>query len=778
MSSKLFFLLIGLTSMFSGWVAAQEPEPDKTLSPYFLVQGGASDVEQFALESTAAEVKIAGVIADVLVTQVYKNDGKRPIEAIYVFPASTRAAVYGMKMTIGERVIVANIEERQKARQQYEQARDRGQSASLLEQQRPNVFQMNVANIMPGDHLKVELRYTELLVPESGVYSFAYPTVVGPRYSNQAAADAPASEHWVANPYLREGAAAPYTFDLKVDLAAGLPIADLGSRSHQVDVRYEGKERARVTLKPEEKTGGNRDFVLNYRLAGERIATGLLLFQGKDENFFLLMAQPPKRVRPELIPPREYIFIMDVSGSMHGFPIETSKALIKNLIGRLRPEDSFNVLTFSGDNSILAEHSLPATAANIAQAIQTIDQQRGGGGTELLPALTRALGLGRSAGISRSFIIVTDGYVNIEKEAFELIRNQLGEANVFAFGIGSSVNRFLIEGLARAGMGEPFIVENPQSAEAAAERLRNYIQNPVLTDVRVEYRGFAVTEVEPPSIPDVLAERPVIVFGKWQGDPAGEIIITGKSGEGPYREVIPVASTTPLESNAALRYLWARQRIAVLDDFNRVDPNDERVKQVTNLGLSYNLLTAYTSFVAIDSAVRNQDGRPIAVKQPLPLPAGVSNLAVGGAAPAPLAAAPMRMQEVRTAAPERHAKADSKAAPPVEAAKGALTPAGAGPAAVIETLTVTGGRTPAEVRPVLEKGLAGIATCLAKDARLAGRLTFTFTIDARGRVTDLKLTHSELGYGETERCVKELIKHWGFPSAAAAGVTVTFAIKP
>ena len=345
---------------------AQEPESgDKTLSPYFLIPSENVEVDRFTLESTSAEVNIAGMIADVKVTQVYRNDGKKPIEAIYIFPASTRGAVYAMKMSIGERTIQAKIEKREQARQQYEQARNEGKSASLLEQQRPNVFQMNVANILPGDLIRVEMHYTELLVSTDGIYTFAYPTVVGPRYSNQLAADAPGSEKWVQNPYLHEGEAAPYGFDIKVNLSAGLPIQKVSCGTHKTDISYEGKTVARVLLHTSEKGGGNRDFILKYRLAGEQIASGLLLYEGEDEDFFMLMMQPPKRVTMKDIPPREYIFIVDVSGSMHGFPLEISKELLKDLIGNLRSSDTFNVLLFAGGSKLMSEKSLPATHSNI-----------------------------------------------------------------------------------------------------------------------------------------------------------------------------------------------------------------------------------------------------------------------------------------------------------------------------------------------------------------------------------------------------------------------------
>ncbi|MCJ7786212.1 MAG: trypsin, partial [Desulfobacterales bacterium] len=290
-------------------------DANKTLSPYFYVKSDGPTVDQLPLKSTSADVKVVGVIADVTVRQIYKNEGKTPLEAVYIFPASTRAAVYGMKMTIGKRTIMAKIEERKEARRQYEEAKQQGKSASLLEQQRPNVFQMNVANILSGDVIQVELKYTELLVPTDGIYEFVYPTVVGPRYSSQPAETARPSQKWVENPYLHQGEAPTYTFDITADLAGGLPIQNIACTSHKVNIDYDGPSRASIKLDPSDKNAGNRDFILKYQLAGGKVQSGILLFEGEKENFFLLMLQPPKRVSVNQIPPREYIFIVDVSGS-------------------------------------------------------------------------------------------------------------------------------------------------------------------------------------------------------------------------------------------------------------------------------------------------------------------------------------------------------------------------------------------------------------------------------------------------------------------------------
>lgn len=620
---------------------AQAQTPDaprlKTESPYFFVRTTEPDLDQLPLKSTQVDVRIAGVIADVTVTQHYKNEGQRAIEASYVFPGSTRAAVYGMSMRLANRLITARIREKQQARTEYDKARNEGKSAALLEQQLPNVFQMNVANILPGDDIQVELRYTELLVPHAGSYQFVFPIVVGPRYNSAQSSQARAP--WVAQPYHRASEPSTTAFDIKVALTTPIGIKEISSMSHSIDVKKSDETHAAIALRPGADIAHNRDFILDYRLAGERIESGVMLYQGapghdgsngKGENFFLAMIEPPKQVAAQTISPRDYIFVVDISGSMHGFPLDTAKALLRELIGKLRPSDSFNVLLFSGSNRMLNAHSVPATEANIAQAIRTIDEMGGGGSTELIPALQRVYAEPKPADVSRTVVVVTDGFVTVEREAFALVRKNLSQANLFAFGIGSSVNRHLMEGLARAGMGEPFVITDASQARAQAERFRKMIDSPVLTSVKARFEGLDVYDMEPAQLPDVLGERPVVVFGKWRGTPAAgsQVVIEGQSASGPYRNAMPVSAGQG-QDTAALRHLWARHRIAALSDQEALEGNGALRQRITELGLAYGLLTQYTSFLAVDQVVRNaQPQDATAVKQPLPLPQGVSERAV------------------------------------------------------------------------------------------------------------------------------------------------------
>ena len=611
----------------------------KTLSPYFVVISSHPETDMLPLKETSADVNIVGVVADVTIKQKYVNAGKNTLEAIYTFPLSTKAAVYSMKMTIGNRIIVAKISEKDKARKDYEVAKTQGKRVSLLEQSRPNVFTMNVANISVKDTIVVELKYTELLVPENGVYSFVYPTVVGPRYSNRSDNEAIGNNSFVNSPYTKEGELPAYKFVFNAKINSSVPIQDVSCDTHKMDITSLKPTISVLHLNPIETVGGNRDVIINYSLQGNKIESGVMLYENGDENFFTMMIQPPARVEESEIPPREYIFIVDVSGSMRGFPLSISKMLLKNLILSLKPTDKFNIVLFAGYAGLLNDVSVDANQMNVDRAIKLIENQQGGGGTELLSALKKANEIPRQdLGTSRSFVLITDGFVDVEKEAFELVRNNNNNGNFFCFGIGSSVNRYLLEGLAFMGNGEPMIVTNAETASMQAEKFKTYISTPVLTQIKVDYGAFQAYDIEPLSVSDVLAQRPILIFGKYKGSRNAVVTVSGKTGRQPYSQSFDLSAVKPKADYSAIRYLWARERIKMLDYYSlnnnsyRHSIDDFIKNEITQLGLKYSLMTQFTSFIAIDEKfIVDKDGKRVVVKQALPLPQGVSNSAIGNA---------------------------------------------------------------------------------------------------------------------------------------------------
>ena len=608
-----------------------DSEPPAPLSPYFFVEGVDSADDRLPLKKTSANVRLNGFFASVQLSQLYRNEGTQPINATYIFPGSTRAAVNGMTMTIGERRIVAEIKEKEAARQTFDKARKAGKSASLLSQKRPNVFSTEVANIMPGDEVTVMLTYTEILSAEDGVYEFVFPGVVGPRYGGDAANTASAVQ-WIQNPYLAEGTRDLTNYSINVELTSPLPISGLESSTHELVTQWQDKQSVKLSLK-NASNAGNRDFILSYRLREDQVLAGLTRFESQGENYFLIVSEPPIRVIPEQIPARDYLFVVDVSGSMAGFPLDTTKDLMTRILGNLKTSDRFNILFFAGDSAVLSPQPLAATPRNVVRAINMMNNQRGGGGTELYPALQRAFSMQRDENTSRNIVLVTDGYISAEDRVFQLVDKQLHRNNLFAFGIGTSVNRFLIENIASVGRAEAFVVTSGTDAARKSEQFIEYVSAPALTNIRLKAEGVELYDLEPAKVPDMLAQRPVMVIGKYRNatDDA-TITLSGVGGQGEQQWSFQFKDAQPTDST--LPQLWARKRLERL--YVVPDENEGELRErIVELGLNYSLLTRHTSFVAVDETLRNATGHAKDVKQPLPLPQGVSNLAVGRPMPEP-----------------------------------------------------------------------------------------------------------------------------------------------
>ncbi len=640
---KFLTRLLYLTTVYA--LLSLTTRAETTAAPYFhIASSGDVAGETLPLKSTKATISIDGTIARAALEQTYANNGDKPIEAIYVFPASTRAAVHGMTLTTGGRTIAARIREKSVAKAEYETAKSQKKTAALLEEERPNVFQMSVANILPGDDIKVRVEWSETVPAVDGTYEFVLPTVVGPRYGH---GSSEAVETWTANPHLHQGTASPAGFHLAVNLNTTLPLAEVVCPSHSVTIDFKSKTAANTSLVTRSgEDAANRDFILRWKLGQDRVDAGLLLHRGDSENHFLLQVEPPKHTTPDLIPPRDYVFVLDVSGSMTGFPLNVSKDLLRDLTNVLRTEDTFNIVTFSGGNEVFSEQPVHSLPEEVERARTFIDKHQAGGGTELGEALKCAMALPGGEGRARSIVVVTDGFIGFDKETIGLIRSHLGTSNLFAFGIGTSVNRHLIEGMARAGQGEPFIVTQPSEVKETATRFRDLVSSPVLTKIRVTAEGCELSGIEPSPHPDVFANRPLVITGKWNGEPTGRIVVRGIAGNGEaFEKFIDLAEAAAKGlDHPALPVLWARERVRRLEDeqtpwdsrrgvMMKTDP--ETVREITSLGLGYSLLTPYTSFLAVDETPRGFEGTAQTVKQAIPLPQGVSDAAVGSP-PAPI----------------------------------------------------------------------------------------------------------------------------------------------
>jgi Ca-activated chloride channel family protein len=617
-------------------------------------------VGECPLEHTDVEVEIAGFIARVTLTQRFTNPYNDPIEAVYTFPMSEKSAVDTMLMKVGDRVIKGIIKERGEAERIYREARDAGKTASLLDQERPNIFTQSVANIMPGNAIEITISYVEYLKYEGGQYEFSFPMVVGPRYipnggptpvpepdpiplreplpdtSGIRPAPLPYSGRYVPDanritpPVTPKGTRAGHDISLTVNLNAGLHIRDIESVLHEVDVKTVSENEAVIHLQNQNEIP-NRDFVLKYAVAGEGIEDAVLTHTDARSGFVSFVLQPPARLAPEAITPKEMLFVIDVSGSMRGFPLEKAKSAMRQCIEGMNPHDTFNLVTFAGGLGYCFDSAVPNTPQNRAKALEYLANLEGGGGTEMMQAIHAALGNQNDPERLRVVCLMTDGFIGNDMAILDAIRKNVNQARVFAFGIGSSVNRFLIEGMGREGRGASEVITLETDGDEAAQRFHERIQSPVLTDISIAFDGLSVTDLYPApnAIPDLFASTPIVLTGRYTGGANGTVTIRGNTAQGPFERSIPVTLPGDEPANDVLASLWARQRIEWLmaEDWLGMQVGEPKpaIKQdIIDLGLEFSLVTQYTSFVAVEERVVNENGRPRTVQVPVEMPDGVS----------------------------------------------------------------------------------------------------------------------------------------------------------
>jgi Ca-activated chloride channel family protein len=605
------------------------------------------------LKHTDVIIEVSGFLARARVTQLFENSFPDKIEAVYTFPLPQRAAVDDMTLTVGDRVVKAKIKKREDARAIYDTARAKGHVAGLLDQERPNIFTQSVANIMPGEKVTVTISYVETLKYEDGSYELAFPMVVGPRYipgQPGATSDQPPVKlggGWaydtdqvpdasrITPPVAKPGTRAGHDISLEVQLDAGLAIESIHSRTHDVTIDRPAPDRAVVRLK-NQTTIPNKDFILRYHVAGKKIGDAVLTHRNGHDGFFTLILQPPDRVAPAEVTPKELIFVLDTSGSMSGFPIEKAKETMNLALEGLNPHDTFNLITFSGDTHILFSEPVPATAENLRKAQAFLRSRSGGGGTEMMKAIRAALDPSDSQTHVRIVCFMTDGYVGNDMAIIAEVQRH-PNARVFSFGIGSSVNRFLLDQMAEHGRGEVEYVSLNDDGSAAARRFHERVRNPLLTDISVEWGGLRVTEVYPQRIQDLFSARPVVLTGRYIHPGKGTVILRGKLAGRPVTRELRVELPEQQPRHNVLAALWARTRIEDLmaRDYSGIQqgtPKAEVRLAITQLGLDYRLLTQYTSFVAVEEMTLTEGGQPRRIDVPVEVPEGVSYEGIFGVA--------------------------------------------------------------------------------------------------------------------------------------------------
>jgi Ca-activated chloride channel family protein len=588
--------------------------------------------QAFTLTNTDVKGKISGNISRVEVTQTFQNPYDKPLGAIYVFPLPDQAAVDDMEIKIGDRVIKGDIKKREEAKEIYDRARKEGRTAGLLEQERDNIFTQSLANIKPGEQIKVTIRYTESLKFEQGDYEFVFPMVVGPRYIPGTAIDSKGNTIQVPDasrinpPVLKPETRSGNDITVSLQIDAGVPIRDLYSTSHRIDVQNNG-ETMQLKLAAGDNIP-NKDLIVRYKISSDRTQPTILTTTTDQGSHFATYLIPAIAYRADQIVPKDVVFLMDTSGSQSGDPIIKSRELMRRFINGLNPNDTFTIIDFSSTSRQLSRYPLQNTAANRQKAMNYIDQVDANGGTELMNGINAVTNFPSSSnGRIRSVVLITDGYIGNDNEVIAAVQKNLKPGNrLYSFGVGSSVNRYLLESVAEMGRGTSRVVRQDEPTQEVAEKFFRQINNPVLTNIQVKWEGDGVApEIYPSNAPDLFAEQPLVLFGK-KGDRAnGKLKITGIAAGGERYEQTLEVNFEKDNSNLGIAQLWGRARIK--DLMNQMFGGEVKslVDAVTQTALNYRLLSQYTAFVAVSEEVRvNPDGGKVTVNVPVEMPQGVN----------------------------------------------------------------------------------------------------------------------------------------------------------
>ncbi len=626
------------------WIIATRPrrvqtteagEPDHPGSGALVVKPSpdADDQKQvpLPLKHTDVRAAITGYVGTVDVTQQFENPFDRKIEAVYMFPLPEKAAVSEFVMTIGERRIRGILREKEEAEAIYREARAQGYQASLLTQHRPNIFEQKVANIEPGKRIDVNIRYFHSLAYRDGWYTFVLPTVIGPRYNPPGSKDpVQALPRSAIQPvssgagvrYLRPRERSGHDIGIAVKLDAGVAIEAIES-SHRIHETRESPETAAIRL-ADQATIPNRDFVLKFKVAGGRLKTNLLTYVDpkRGHGYFTMVLYPPEDLESAPRHPMEMVFVLDCSGSMNGQPIAQAKAAVLEALDLLKPGDTFQVIRFSNNASRFGPKPVPATPENVALAKGYVSRLQGGGGTQMIEGIRAALDFPHDPRRLRFVTFLTDGYIGNEVEILEAIHRSIGESRIFSFGVGSSVNHYLLNRMAKVGRGAVAYLGPEDSGSEVMGYFFRRISRPALTDLQIDWGAMKVADTYPERLPDLFVGRAVVVTGKFRGEP-GEPVVRGRAGGQRVEHVVRRRGIE--DTHAFIPNIWARLRIAELEDRQAWthDPHNELAGAIKQTALEYALMSDYTAFVAVDASRRTAGSHGTTVHQAVPVPEGV-----------------------------------------------------------------------------------------------------------------------------------------------------------
>ncbi len=701
------------------------------------------------LEESAILAEVNGGLARVALTQWFANPYDQPISATYLLPLPQNAAVDRMELVCGDRHVEGIVLERAAAKDLYEEARAEGRKAALLEQERTNLFTQSIANLCPGEEVELTVEWVEPVAYEDGVYSWAMPLTVGPRYTPPWVEDGGRLD----TPYTRDG----HAVDLTVVIDEGIPVSGLWSDTHDIVVDDEGPWGAEVSLEAGDSIP-NRDFELSWGLAGTRPLAGLVTARpDPDELGWLALTVEPPELGPEFVArPRELVFVVDQSCSMEGESYDAAKAAVARALRGMRPNDTFNLVRFSDLADTLygpSQASTPTTRAEAAAWLETFS----GGGTEMERGLVEALDHPATPGALRLVVLLTDGFVGQDEEVLKLVKAHLGSSRIFGFGVSPSPNRALLSQLADVGRGAVIYHHPGRDVDEAVRTFEARIAHPAMTDLTVDWGGLRVSETYPSRIPDLWAGQPIRVFARYEarGD-KGPVTarVSGMVGSRRVTLDLPVDVAPPDARHQAVISAWARAKI---DDLGRRYAGATLRDAVTDVALDYGMVTRYTSLVAVDDEVAACGPAGVTVRVPNLSPAGLSP-AMGGSGYG------------------YGAGGSAYGYGTGRGYYGFSAKRGAGAATVGGDTIVLGGLDHTLLQAVIDRARNPIRYCytkaLQKDATLQGKVVVKFVIAADGSVASANIRESTLGSPDAEACVAAVFRRLTFPPVRGGGITV------
>jgi Ca-activated chloride channel homolog len=616
-----------------GFTSTPQPPEDRPRSGCLMAK--LPDVEKevpVPLKHTSVTGNIDGYIASVDVTQQFQNPYSSKIEAIYVFPLPENAAVNEFVMTVGERKIRGIIREREQAEKIYNEARSQGHVASLLTEERPNIFTQKVANIEPGKQIDINIRYFNTLRYDDGAYEFVFPMVVGPRYNPPATTDGIGSVARGGNgvsgqntevQYLAPNERSGHDVSVSLNIKAGVNIENVRCVNHSVDIKESSESERQITLSPSDSIP-NKDFVLRYKVAGEQIKTAMMTHKDDHGQYFTMMLYPPAELKQVQRSPMEMVFVLDCSGSMNGRPLDQARAAVTHALQKLTPRDTFQIIDFSNTASQLGPAPINATPENLRNGLAYLASLNGSGGTEMIEGLKAALDFPHDEGRYRVVSFMTDGYIGNDHDILHAVAQKTGDSRIFSFGVGQSPNRYLMDRMALLGRGAVAYLSLNDDPVQIMEQFHESISHPAMTDLSINWGSMNVTDVYPQIVPDLIVGRPVVLTGRFTGEP-GIVTVNGRTGMQPVSYSVALDARDANKEHKGIGAVWARLKIAdLMAQVSRTPDQAEQIQQsVLRTALDYSLMSALTAFVAVDSMTKTEGAFGTTVAVPVPVPEGV-----------------------------------------------------------------------------------------------------------------------------------------------------------